>query len=182
VGADFSSSMLFEVGKKIWQQKYKNVDLILADDNTVWDKLSLSFDRITATAVVQYLTPEQIDAFIRNASGYLNEEGKIVFFDIIGPKLYSLWKLGWFSQDFIPPNLFLRACVGCVKRISALLKNRAGDGYSYNPHRIEKIARKNGFQMEYVKSMYNEYRYHAILTKIDSIRNLLFIINRSYSL
>ncbi|KKG07857.1 class I SAM-dependent methyltransferase [Methanosarcina sp. 2.H.A.1B.4] len=169
VGADFSSSMLFEAEKKIWQQKYKNVDLILADDNTVWDKLSLSFDRITATAVIQYLTPEQIDAFIRNASEYLNEEGKIVFFDIIDPRLYSLWKLGWFSENFRLWKSLSKVGMGCLRQVSGILKNRPGDiiGDTHNPYLIEKIANMHGFKMEYVKSMYYEYRYHVILSKMS---------------
>lgn len=168
VGVDFSSSMLFEAEKKIWQQNYKNVDLILADDRTIWDRLNSSFDRITATAVVQYLTPEQIDAFIRNASNHLNEGGKIAFFDIIDPRLYSLWKMGWFSQNFRLWKNLPKAGFGCFRQLSAILKNRPRDiiGNTHSPYLIEKIARDNGFAMEYVKSMYYEYRYHAILSKI----------------
>ena len=167
VGADFSNSMLFEAEKKMWQQNHKNVDLILADDETIWDKLNLSFDRITATEVIQYMTPEQIDAFIQHASDYLNEEGKIVLFDIIDPRLYSLWKVGWFSQNFRFWKTLPRVGMGCFKQISAILKNRPGDiiGDAHSPYLIEKIANKHGFKMEYVKSMYYEYRYHTILSK-----------------
>jgi cyclopropane-fatty-acyl-phospholipid synthase len=167
VGADFSKSMLFEAEKKLLQHKYENADLILADDKTVWDKLSLQFDRITATEVVQYFTPEQLEDFIRNASRYLNVDGKIVFFDIIDPRLYYLWKVGWFSQNFISWNILARAYSGFVRRTLAFLRNQPGDivGNSYNPSLIEKIANGNGFQMEYVKSMYYEYRYHVILSK-----------------
>lgn len=169
VGADFSRSMLFEAEKKVLQHKYGNVDLILADDRTIWDELNLKFDRITATEVVQYFTPEQLENFIINASGHLNKGGKIVFFDIIDPKLYCLWKIGWFSQNFISLNIFVRVYTGCVRRILAFLKNQPGDiiGYSHSPHLIKKIAHRNGFQMECVNSMYYEYRYHAILSKID---------------
>jgi cyclopropane fatty-acyl-phospholipid synthase-like methyltransferase len=168
VGADFSKSMLFEAEKRVRQHKYGNVDLVLADDRTVWGGLNQKYDRITATAVVQYFTPEQLENFIQNASIYLSESGKIVFFDIIDPKLYSLWKIGWFSPNFISWNIFIRACMDCVKRISAFLKNQPCDiiGNSYSPHIIEEIARRNGFQTEYVKSMYYEYRYHVILSKI----------------
>lgn len=169
VGADFSRSMLFEAEKKVLEQKYGNVDLILADDRTIWDKLNLKFDRITATEVVQYFTPEQLEDFIRNSSGYLNKGGKIVLFDIIDPKLYCLWKIGWFSQNIISWKIFVRAYVGCVRRILALLKKQPSDiiGYSHSPYLIKKIAHRNGFQMEYVNSMYYEYRYHAILSKIS---------------
>jgi cyclopropane fatty-acyl-phospholipid synthase-like methyltransferase len=169
VGVDFSSSMLFEAEKKIWEQNYKNVDLILADEETVWDRLDFSFDRITAAAIVQYLTPEQIDAFIHNASNCLNEGGKIVFFDIIDPRLYSLWKIGWFSQNFKFWKTLPKAGSGCFRQLSAILKNRQGDiiADSHSPYLIEKIARNNGFTMEHIKSMYYEYRYHAILSKIS---------------
>ncbi|MGB9939131.1 class I SAM-dependent methyltransferase [Methanosarcina sp.] len=169
VGVDFSSSMLFEAEKKVWEQNYKNVDLILADDRTIWNRLNLSFDRITAAAVVQYLTPEQIDAFVRDASDYLNEGGKIVFFDIIDPRIYSLWKIGWFSQNFKFRNTLTKAGFGCFRQLSAVLKNRPKDiiGDAHNPYLIEKIARNNGFTMEYINSMYYEYRYHAILSKIS---------------
>jgi cyclopropane fatty-acyl-phospholipid synthase-like methyltransferase len=169
VGVDFSSSMLFEAEKKIWEQNCKNVDLILADEETVWDRLNFSFDRITATAVVQYLTPDQIDAFIHNASDCLNEGGKIAFFDIIDPRLYSLWEIGWFSQNFKFWKTLPKAGFGCFRQLSAILKNRSGDIIedTHSPYLIEKIARNNGFTMEYIKSMYYEYRYHAILSKIS---------------
>jgi cyclopropane fatty-acyl-phospholipid synthase-like methyltransferase len=134
----------------------------------VWEKLSLSFDRITAAAVVQYLTTEKIDSFICNASGYLNEEGKIVFFDIIDPRFYSLWKPGCFSQNFRFWNILPKVGLGCFKKISATLKNRPEDiiGNAHRPYMIEKIASKHGFNMEYVKSTYYEYRYHAIFSKV----------------
>jgi cyclopropane fatty-acyl-phospholipid synthase-like methyltransferase len=169
VGVDFSSSMLFEAEKKIWEQNYKNVDLILADDKTMWKRLNSSFDRITATAVVQYLMPEQIDAFIRNASGYLNDGGKIAFFDIIDPRLYSLWRMGWFSQSFKLRNTLPKVGLACLTQLSAILRNRPRDiiGGAHSPYLIGKIARNNGFTMEYIKSMYYEYRYHAILSKIS---------------
>ncbi|HET8686402.1 MAG TPA: methyltransferase domain-containing protein [Methanosarcina sp.] len=168
VGVDFSSSMLFEAEKKIWEQNYENVDLILADDKTIWNRLNSPFDRITAASVVQYLTPEQIDAFIHNASDFLNEGGKIVLFDIIDPRLYSLWKIGWFSQNFKFWKTLPKAGFGCFRLLAAILKNRPGDiiGDTHSPYLIEKIARNNGFTMEYIKSMYYEYRYHAILSKI----------------
>lgn len=168
IGVDFSRSMLVEAEKKILHHKYKNVDLILADDKTVWEKLNLKFDQITTTGVVQYLTPEQLEEFILNASMYLNEGGKITFFDIIDPRLYSLWKIGWFSQKSMFRNMFTSAFNSCVKRVLAFLKGQPGDivGNSHSPQIIEEMARKNGFQVEFARSMYYEYRYHAIIQKL----------------
>jgi cyclopropane fatty-acyl-phospholipid synthase-like methyltransferase len=168
VGADFSSSMLFEAERKVWQEHCKNVSLILADDITIWDKLNLSFDRIAATSVIQYMTPEQIDSFVENASGYLNDDGKIAFFDIIDPRLYFLWKTGWFSGNFKFWKSLSKINLQAFIQTSTSKKYSTGAvESSYNPHLIEKITNKHGFKMEYIRSMYSEYRYHAILSRVS---------------
>jgi cyclopropane-fatty-acyl-phospholipid synthase len=165
VGVDFSQSMLGEAGKRLRERKCNNIDLILADHKTVWENLHSTFDRITAAGVIQYLTFQEIDDFIANASGHLNSDGKIVFFDILDPRLYPLWKLGVFAPNAGLLKALYR--VGCdfQTSISATLRNRPRNiyGFSHNPYKIQKIAHKHGFEMRYVKSMYYEYKYHAIM-------------------
>lgn len=165
IGVDFSPSMLDESSKRIRERNCENITLILADDKTVWDKLDSSFDRITAAGVFQYLTYQEIEEFIFNASNYLNKEGKIVLFDMLDPRLYLLWKIGMFSQDKSCRKFLYKAVCGAKNIISASLKNRPIDilGYSHNPNKIKKIANKNGFEMICVQSMYYEYKYHAII-------------------
>lgn len=165
IGVDFSSSMLEEASKRIRERNCENTTLILADDKTVWDKLDSSFDRITAAGVFQYLTYQEIDDFIFNASKYLNKEGKIVLFDMLDPRLYPLWKMGLFSQDKSCRKILFKAICGVRNTISASLKNRPRDilGYSHDPNKIKKIANKNGFEMICAQSMYYEYKYHAII-------------------
>lgn len=167
VGADFSSSMLDEANRKVTENSYENVCLIKADDRTLWNELDAPFDRITATEVLQYLTFEQIDNFIANASGYLNTNGKIAFFDIIEPKSYVLWKIGFFSKKVHYWRLFPMVFLGLFDYISVSLNRSPKDiiGYSHSPFKIEKIATKYGFEIEFVRSSYYEYRYHAILSK-----------------
>ena len=166
VGADFSASMLDEASRRIRERKYENIALILADDKTVWEKLDSSFDRITAAGVIQYLTAEEIDNFVYNSSGYLNKRGKIVLFDLLDPRLYQLWKIGFFSRDFGCWKIFSKIGFEVLTVISASLKNRPKDilGYTHKPCIIESIANKHGFKMEYVQSMYYEYKYHAIIS------------------
>jgi len=165
VGADFSPSMLGEASKRLRERKCNNINLILANHETLWENLQFTFDRITAAGVIQYLTFQEIDAFIANASRHLNTNGKIAFFDILDPRLYPLWKLGIFT----PKAGILKALyrVGCDFRtsISATLRNRPRNiyGFSHNPYKIQKIAHKHGFEMRYIKSMYYEYKYHAIM-------------------
>lgn len=165
IGVDFSPSMLEEASKRIRNRECKNTTLVLADNKTVWKKLDSSFDRITAAGVFQYLTYQEIDEFIYNASKYLNKGGKIVLFDLLDPRLYPLWKIGLFSQDKRCWKFICKAVCGVKNTISASLKNRPRDilGYSHNPNTIKKIANKNGFEMICVQSMYYEYKYHAII-------------------
>jgi cyclopropane-fatty-acyl-phospholipid synthase len=165
VGVDFSASMLDEASKRIREKKCENVSLILADDNTVWDKLEYSFDRITAAGVFQYLTYQEIDMFVSNASNYLNEGGKIVLFDMMDPLLYPMWKMGLFSQDSNMLKFFCKVGFEFKKMVFASINSRPIDilGYTHDPYKIKMIANKNGFEMTYTQSMYYEYRYHAIM-------------------
>ncbi len=166
VGTDFSESMLDEADKRIRARKCENIDLILADDKTIWEKLDSSFDRITAAGVIQYLTDEEVDNFISHASGYLNKGGKIILFDLLDPRLYPLWKIGLFSQNFGFKTALYKIGFEVRSAVSARLKNRPKDilGYTHRPSTIESIANKHGFEMEYVQSMYYEYKYHAIIS------------------
>ncbi|MGB9938466.1 class I SAM-dependent methyltransferase [Methanosarcina sp.] len=165
VGVDFSSSMLDEASKKIRERKCGNISLIQADDKTVWDKLDSSFDRITAAGVIQYLTLQEIDNFIFNASKFLNKGGKIVLFDILDPRLYPLWKIGLFSQNANFLNILRKVGFEIKVILSASLNNRPKDilGFSHNPNTIKKIADKYNFETIFVQSMYYEYKYHAII-------------------
>ena len=167
VGVDFSASMLDEASKRIREKKCENISLIQADDKTIWDKLESSFDRITAAGVIQYLTLQEIDSFILNASNYLNKDGKIVLFDILDPRLYPLWKIGLFSQDTDFWKILRKIGFELRIMISAALNNRPNNilGFSHNPNAIRKIADKNGFKTTFVQSMYYEYKYHAIMSR-----------------
>jgi len=165
LGVDFSPSMLGEASKRISEKKCNNIALILADHETLWENLDSDFDRITAAGVVQYLTFEEIDDFLAKASEYLSTDGKIVFFDILDPRLYPLWKLGVFTPNAGPLKALYRLGCDFQTSVIATLKNRPRDlaGFTHNPYKIQKIANKNGFEMCYVQSMYYEYKYHAIM-------------------
>jgi cyclopropane-fatty-acyl-phospholipid synthase len=167
VGVDFSPSMLEEAEKRIREKNYGNTILILANNKTVWEKLDSSFDRITAAGVFQYLTSQEIDEFIFNASKYLNKEGKIVLFDIPDSRLYQLWKIGWFSENAGIGKIIRKSGFEFKNRIFAKLKNRPKDilGYSHNPQEVKKISNKHGFEMICVQSMYYEYKFHSIIYK-----------------
>jgi len=163
-GVDFSESMLEKAQEKIQIFGYTNVQLIHADDESIWRKIDQSYDRIINVEVIQYLSIAQIEKFINNAATKLNPDGKIIFFDIIDSRLFDLWRAGLFSKN----SHFVKVCLRLmIIKISNLFKDEPKDimGYSYDPNIIEKIAQKYGFQLEYVQSMYYEYRFHAILCR-----------------
>jgi cyclopropane-fatty-acyl-phospholipid synthase len=168
VGVDFSPSMLAEGSKRIRDKKCNNIDLILANHETLWEKLHFPFDRITAAGVIQYLTYQEIDKFIFDASKYLNKGGKIVFFDLLDSRLYPLWKIGLFSKNAGTLKILRKAGFELQNIFLACLKNRPKDilGFAHNPNTIERIASKHGFRMIYVRSMYYEYKYHAIIFRV----------------
>ncbi|AKB80301.1 hypothetical protein MSHOH_3818 [Methanosarcina horonobensis HB-1 = JCM 15518] len=172
VGVDFSASMLDEASKRVRERKCGNVSLIQADDKTVWDKLESSFDRITAAGVLQYLTLKEIDSFVFNASNYLNNGGKIVLFDILDPRLYPLWKIGLFSEDADIWKILRKIGFELKVILSASLNNRPKDilGFAHNPGTIKKVANKYGFETIFVQSMYYEYKYHAIISRISEAK------------
>jgi len=163
-GIDFSLSMLAKARDKITHFNFKNVNLIHADDQKMWAEIDQSYDRIINIQVIQHMTHDQIDNFIKNATKKLNPNGKIIFFDVIEPRRFYLWKSGFFSND----SHIIYVMFQFIKlRLLHLIRSAAPDdkimGFAYNPQIIEKIAEKYNLQMEYVASMYYEYRYHAIL-------------------
>ncbi|MGB9928182.1 MAG: class I SAM-dependent methyltransferase [Methanosarcina sp.] len=165
VGVDFSESMLGQAGIRITEKKCSNIELILADDKTVWEKVNSKFDRITAAGVIQYLTFEEIDNFILNSSKHLNNNGKIVLFDILDPRLYLLWKIGYFSENAGPGDILLKIGYQFKNMLLASLQNRPRDilGIAHNSTKLQEVVEKHGFKMIRVQSMYYEYKYHAII-------------------
>jgi len=181
VGADFSRSMLSKARERLGNFDMENVMLILADDNTIWDSLSSSFDRIITTGVVQYFNLDQLENFIFKSKMFIKKDGYIILFDVIDPRLYWSWSYGTGSgkineglkrihgknSRFLNnSSLFLieAACVSLIDQMRSMIsRDHMSIGYPYHPMVIKTIAEKNELEMDYVCSMYYEYRYHAIL-------------------
>jgi cyclopropane-fatty-acyl-phospholipid synthase len=167
VGSDFSGSMLKNAAYKIANNGLRNVILLNEDDITIWDKINESFDFITTGQVIQYLTIGQVENFIEKAKAFLKPKGKIIFFDIIDPRIYFLFELGIFKNENIGKLKILQSFLALmiyriIRRLRGLPKREIG--YGYVPHDIINIASRCGFKTQYCCSMYYEYRYHLILT------------------
>lgn len=169
VGVDFSSSMLENARKRVEVFNCAGqITLVHADDASVWEEVPQSFDRITAGQVIQYFDRGKIDTFIGQASSRLNGNGRLIFFDVIDPRIHYLFELGLFGKEKVGTvkmairmlaNFFSKR----LRRLKAL--PTAEIGYAYRPEEISEIARKHGLHSEVIWSMYYEYRYHLILTR-----------------
>ncbi|SFB47893.1 Cyclopropane fatty-acyl-phospholipid synthase [Cohnella sp. OV330] len=170
VAADFSSGMLQKAKERIDLKKLSNIELLEANDTTVWNALNgKRFDVITLGQVVQYLTEEQLDEFVKKARNHLEDNGAVAFFDIIDPRIHLLWELKLFTNRPIPPiQVVYRYMKLLMKRVTRKVKGLPLNqkGFSHMPHVFQRIADKYGYRCEVVSSMYYEYRYHALLEPI----------------
>ncbi len=173
VGVDFSESMLEEARKKLEGSYAPNIRLALADDRTVWSRIDGSFDRIVCSGVVQYLDVAQLQNFLDNASKRLNLEGKILLFDVIDSRIRPLARAGLFT-DRPNPLVLVGACATMVLRryLDSDRRILPTDelGYSYDPNLISEMSMNSGLEVEFVRSMYYEYRYHAVLTRTNKMQ------------
>ncbi|MEO6773412.1 MAG: methyltransferase domain-containing protein [Kofleriaceae bacterium] len=158
VGADFSARMLAEAARRVAARALA-VELVEADDATIWDRVTGTFDRITAGQVVQYLEPAQLERFLQRARDRLATGGRVLLFDVIDPRIYTLSELGLFEPRpaLSRARRFLEVAVARLRRSSHEV------GYRYAGYELARIAERAGFRCETVWSMYYEYRYHAVL-------------------
>ena len=167
VGADFSENMIKAARDRVELKKIKNIELVHADDKQIWNHLKEKFDGISCSGVIQYLDLPQIEYLIQQGKQWINEGGKICFFDVIDPRIYHLWMSGVlkgqksniFNMIFKLSKLMAR---NKLRKWKGLPVDHTGVGY--HPNTLKSIAGAHGLEMEYVCSMYYEYRYHCIFT------------------
>lgn len=172
VGVDISDNMLRHAAARLERFGVRNVTLQQADDLSVWPWLGeRRFDVITSAAVMQYFSSAQISEFLKNAKPHLAPGGRIVMFDIVDPRMYWLFKYGWATPQPITAGGVARALARTSKMLAvsllkALRLRPRADlmGYTHHPGSITAQAAQAGYDVAFVRSMYYEYRYHALLT------------------
>lgn len=167
IGSDFSESMLKNAANRIAERGLENISLLHADDNTIWEKNFGPFDIITTAGVIQYFSLGQVENLIKNGKRFLKPEGKIIFFDIIDPRIFFLFELGIFKSKRIGAFRILKSFIALtMHRLKRKFRGLpiSEMGYAHLPQAIIDIASKYQFTSRYCCSMYYEYRYHLILT------------------
>jgi cyclopropane-fatty-acyl-phospholipid synthase len=167
IGADFSETMLAAARRRAADGGV-HIEFALADDETVWSRVEGNFDVITSSQVVQFLSRQQLDAFIAVALTRLNDGGCVLLFDIIHPTAHLMARLGLLDSGQSGRGISLNKIAIEVKRLLRLSVGRPGDitGYAQRPAELLALAKKHNATATIVWSMYYEYRYHAILTPV----------------
>lgn len=158
VAVDFSKSMLEAAKLRI--DSPKNVMFLHADDTSIWNLVNESFDQISSCQVIQYLNLEQIRSFLKNADRFLLPGGKIVFFDVIDPRLVTLWRAGLFLEGYRNRKVSIG-----INLIKNLFRKPNDLGYAHCPYDLFNLAKNLGFTGDLAWSAYYEYRYHVILQR-----------------
>lgn len=172
VGVDISDNMLRRAAERLARMGVANVALQQADDLTVWPWLAgRRFDVITSAAVMQYFSAPQIGDFLASARAHLVPGGRVVMFDIVDPRVWWMFKYGWFSARPLGAAAVAHALARSAREIALGLARRVAPrrradlmGASHHPAAIEQQATRAGYAVQFVRSMYYEYRYHALLT------------------
>jgi cyclopropane fatty-acyl-phospholipid synthase-like methyltransferase len=173
-GVDISANMVQRARQRLDEFGLESVNVAQADEANVWSVVGDSkFDVITSAGVMQYLSVSQMEGFLGSARMHLLPGGRIAMFDLVDPRLYWLFKYGWFNERPLDPMLVVRSLMKTGRVLGRkLLRSLAGRpedhmGFSHHPVVVQRAAERNGFQCRIVCSMYYEYRYHALLIPLE---------------
>lgn len=173
-GVDISANMVQRARQRLDEFGLESVNVAQADEANVWSVVGDSkFDVITSAGVMQYLSVSQMEVFLSSARMHLLPGGRIAMFDLVDPRLYWLFKYGWFNERPLDPMLVVRSLMKTGRVLGRkLLRSLAGRpedhmGFCHHPVVVQRVAERKGFQCRIVCSMYYEYRYHALLIPIE---------------
>ena len=171
LGVDISDNMVQRARQRLDGFGLQHVEVAQADEGKVWDVVGgRRFDVITSAGVMQYLSGEQIAAFLTAARQRLTAGGRVTMFDLVDPRLYWLFKYGWFRDRPLDAGAAASAIAQSgrvlARKLLRALSGRAEDhiGFTHHPVVVQMAAERTGFRCRIVCSMYYEYRYHALLT------------------
>jgi len=167
IAVDFSKSMLCEAEKEIGLLGIKNISLLHADELTVWSKIEKKVNIIISTGVIQYFTSRQLKNFIENCLKNITNDGYIAFYDVIHPLKYLYFKYNLINNK----GNFINISRYVIQLFFHFFFENQPDiylgeiGYGYYPIYFLDICKKNNLEIEFVSSIYYEYRYHVIIRK-----------------
>jgi SAM-dependent methyltransferase len=151
-----------------------NIALLHGSAENVWEIVDGDFDAITMGGVAQYITPDENAAFVMRASEHLKPGGRIAIFDIIHSRKAVVRMMGLARHKEAPPGFeIVKRCGAVFARWAAwplIAKGRTfhPDGHMYSPEFFAAIAKENGMEIDMPMSMYDDYRFHAVMKPAPS--------------
>ena len=166
IGIERSPTMLAEAQKNL---RGTNISLHQGAADNVWELVGGDFDAISMTGVAQYLTSDEIAAFVTRGGKRLKPGGRIAIFDVIHSRKAVLRMMGLGRHKEAPSGLQVVMRSGVVfTRWAAwpfIARGRAfhPDGHMYAPEFFAAIAKEAGMKIDMPMSMYYDYRFHAVM-------------------
>ena len=166
IGVERSPTMLAEARTNL---RDMNIALLQGSAENVWEIVDGDFNAITMGGVAQYLVPDEIAAFIMQASKRLKPGGRIAIFDIIHSRKGVLRMMGLGRHTDVPPGFEIVMRCGVVFArwatwpLTAKGRTFHPDGHMYAPEFFAAIAKENGMKINMPMSMYYDYRFHAVM-------------------
>jgi len=169
---DSSSSMLETAQRRLDKFASKKIQLVQSDALYFAEKIDIA-DVIISNELAQYLTKEQISKHLNECLKVLNPKGIIIVSLIIDPDKYWLWQIGYLRESRIPllkfiPMLLLNQVRKVYKRIMQQIPSDMG--YSHRKEAIKEICTSKNLDVEFVNTLYSEYRYTALIRRMTNHR------------
>jgi len=171
IGVERSPTLLAEARTNL---RNTNIALLHGSAKNVWEIVDGDFDAITTGGVAQYITPEENAAFVIRASKRLKPGGRIAIFDIMHSRKAVVRMMGLARHKEAPPAFeIVKRCGAVFARWAAwplIAKGRTfhPDGHTYSPEFFAAIAKENGMEIDMPMSMYDDYRFHAVMKPAPS--------------
>jgi ubiquinone/menaquinone biosynthesis C-methylase UbiE len=168
---DFSESMLEAARQRIRSRALSNIELRLGCAEKFPAEITEA-DVVLSVGVVQYLRKQEILQHLRECHRVLSPGGTAGVFWIPEKNVKWLSRLGGLQGDGIGFWAFL---VRWLRYNARALRSNGpcpdGIGSWYSKQEIETIARQARFRSTFVNCWHYEYRFNAILKKMDKPRS-----------
>jgi SAM-dependent methyltransferase len=157
VGVDFSLPML-----RKFRSQWDNPQLVCADVCQL-PFLEQEWDLVFSNEVCQFLKPPRLTAHLAEVHRLLAPKGLLLIGNIPDRYLRWFYYAGALRADRDPSwrSLTRRVCRMLVKRRDEDI------GQWYSRRGISRLASENGFDCQTFSAVSHEYRFHALLRKVE---------------
>ncbi|MEO1245989.1 MAG: class I SAM-dependent methyltransferase [Pseudomonadota bacterium] len=141
-------------------------NIVYADLSGSADPRSV-FDLITIHSVIQYMSPEELQDWMRRWHTMLQPGGKLVISDILEKQGDSNVEIVRLMRFAAANGFFFDALINGVKEFSRYSRTRGKRDLDHTPpEQLEKLAETAGFEMQVLDEnlSYRADRYTAVLT------------------